>query len=84
MCAPLQSRYGPNQDYIILLSEFKKPSTDVRGENGMHTIILYMYVPYSRKRGPMGGAPYNGPRLGDGPIFEVTEYHIKFYSKSLA
>ena len=29
-------------------------------------------VPYPRKRGPMGGAPYIGPRLGDGPIFEVS------------
>ena len=29
-------------------------------------------VPYPRKRGPMGGAPYFGPRLGDGPIFDVS------------
>ena len=27
-------------------------------------------IPYPYKRGPMGGAPYIGPRLGDGPIFE--------------
>ena len=24
------------------------------------------------KRGPMGGAPYIGPRLGDGAIFKVS------------
>ena len=29
-------------------------------------------VPYPRERGPMGSAPYIGPRLGDGPIFEVS------------
>ena len=29
-------------------------------------------IPYPRERGPMGGAPYIGPRLGDGPIFEVS------------
>ena len=29
-------------------------------------------VLYSRERGPMGCAPYIGPRLGDGPIFEVS------------
>ena len=28
-------------------------------------------IPYPRERGPMGGAPYIGPRLGGGPIFEV-------------
>ena len=27
---------------------------------------------YPRERGPMGGAPYIWPRLGDGPIFEVS------------
>ena len=35
---------------------------------------IYMYhnkVGYSHKKRPMGGAPYIGPRLGDGPIFEV-------------
>ena len=31
-----------------------------------------MLIPYPRERGPMGGAPYIGPRLGDGPIFEVS------------
>ena len=35
-----------------------------------------MYVPYPRKRGPMGSAPYIGPRLGDGPIFEVSVSHL--------
>ena len=29
-------------------------------------------IAYPRKRGPMGGAPYIGPKLGDGPIFEVS------------
>ena len=29
-------------------------------------------TPYLRKKGPMGGALYIGPRLGDGPIFEVS------------
>ena len=24
----------------------------------------------------MGGAPYIGPRLGDGPIFEVSVLHL--------
>ena len=35
-----------------------------------------IHVPYSRERGPMGGAPYIGPRLGDGPIFEVSVLHL--------
>ena len=30
------------------------------------------YIPYTRERGPMGGAPYTEPRLGDGPIFKVS------------
>ena len=33
-------------------------------------------IPYPRKRGPMGSAPYIGPRLGDGPIFEVSVSHL--------
>ena len=33
-------------------------------------------IPYPRKRGPMGGAPYIGPRLGDGPIFAVSVSHL--------
>ena len=33
-----------------------------------HNII----IPYLHKRGPMSGAPYIGPRLGDGPIFKVS------------
>ena len=35
-------------------------------------ITKNLQAPYSRERGPMGGAPYIGPRLGDGPIFEVS------------
>ena len=31
---------------------------------------------YPRERGPMGGAPYIGPRLGDGPIFKVSVLHL--------
>ena len=33
-------------------------------------VLVLMEIPYPRERGPMGGAPYIGPRLGDGPIFE--------------
>ena len=29
------------------------------------------HIPYLREKGPMGGAPYIGPRLGGGPIFEI-------------
>ena len=29
-------------------------------------------VPYPRKRGPIGGAPYIGPRSGGGLIFEAS------------
>ena len=35
-------------------------------------VIIIVYVPYPRERGPMGGASYIGPRLGDGPIFKVS------------
>ena len=40
----------------------------------VYLIIIHMYahVPYPHERGPMGGAPYIGPKLGDGPIFEVS------------
>ena len=38
--------------------------------------IIYIYIPYPRERGPMGGAPYIGPRLGGGPIFEVSVSHL--------
>ena len=31
---------------------------------------------YPRERGPMGGASYIWPRLGDGPIFEVSVSHL--------
>ena len=36
-------------------------------------------LPYPRERGPMGGASYIRPRLGDGPIFEVSV--LRLYSK---
>ena len=29
-------------------------------------------IPYLREKGPMGGAPYIGSRVGGGPIFEVS------------
>ena len=29
-------------------------------------------IPYLREKGPMGGAPYIGSRLGGGPIFAVS------------
>ena len=32
----------------------------------------YTVHAYLREKGPMGGAPYIGSRLGDGPIFEVS------------
>ncbi len=31
-----------------------------------------MNIPYLYEKGPMGGAPYIGSKLGDGPIFEVS------------
>ena len=34
--------------------------------------MLQARVLYPLERGPMGGAPYIGPRLGDGPTFEVS------------
>ena len=44
-------------------------------------IIIYeelaAKIPYPRERGPMGGAPYIGPRLGDGPILEVSIAFIR-------
>ena len=41
--------------------------------------IFYSHIPYPRERGPMGGAPYIVPRLGDGPIFDVSVSRL--YSK---
>ena len=35
-------------------------------------MYVCMYIPYLREKGPMGGAPYTGSRLGDGLIFEVS------------
>ena len=37
---------------------------------------LQVHIPYPRERGPMGGAPYIGARLGGGPIFEVSISHL--------
>ena len=33
---------------------------------------IIIMIPYLREKGPMGGAPDIGSRLGDGPIFEVS------------
>ena len=40
-------------------------------------------IPYPHERGTMGGAPYIGPRLGDGPIFEVSMLHLHANVKEL-
>ena len=47
-----------------------------KSENNLGGEKLYMYVQYPRERGPMGGVPYIGPRLGGGPIFEVSVAHL--------
>ena len=41
--------------------------------NGRWMIYIILYP---RERGPMGGAPCIGPRLGGGPIFEVSVAHL--------
>ena len=41
--------------------------------------VCIIILSYPRERGPMGGAPYIGPKLGDGPIFEVS--FSRLYSK---
>ena len=48
-------------------------SQDVPGILGY---LVLRDLPYPCERGPMGGAPYIGPRLGDGPIFEVSVSHL--------
>ena len=40
------------------------------------TYVILTYIPYPRKIGSMGGAPYTGPRLGDGPMFEVSVSYL--------
>ena len=60
--AKLQIVYGLNMSKTATLDTF--------------TIQVFLHVPYPRERGPMGGAPYTGPRLGDGPIFEVSVSHL--------
>ena len=45
----------------------------------IHRHSRMLHVPYPRERGPMGGAPYIGPKLGGGPIFEVSVSRL--YSK---
>ena len=41
-----------------------------------HSVLAQAILPYPRERGPMGGAPYIGPRLGDGLIFKVSVSHL--------
>ena len=43
------------------------------------SVYIYLYVPYPREKGPMGGVPYIGPRLEGGPIFEISlsQLHAK-------
>ena len=51
-------------------------------EGAIHYVAEVLFrelLPYPRERGPMGGAPYIGPKLGDGPIFEVSASRL--YSK---
>ena len=51
---------------------------------GMHIFTLLstindnidINIPYPHKRGPMGGAPYTGPRLGGGPVL-VSHLDVK-------
>ena len=49
------------------------PHATASGYTARVWYMLYKaLVPYPRERGPMGGVPYIAPRLGDGPIFEVS------------
>ena len=48
-------------------------NTKCTSVNDLHVAFL---LPYPRERGPMGSVPYIGPRLGDGPIFEVSVLHL--------
>ena len=41
-----------------------------------HMPTFQSIIPCPRERGPMGGAPYIGPRIGGGPIFEVSVSHV--------
>ena len=52
--------------FFVLLSVAIQLISDYIGSH------KYTHIPYPRKRGPMGGAPYIGPRFGDGPIFKVS------------
>ena len=36
------------------------------------TTCTHDYIPSSREKGPMGGAPYLGLKLGGGPTFELS------------
>ena len=43
---------------------------------------IIIYLSYPRERGPMGGAPYIGPRLGGGPIFALMSNDTMTCQKS--
>ena len=44
--------------------------------SGGQTKVRYIILRYPCERGPLGGTPYIGPRLGDEPIFEVSVSHL--------
>ena len=60
-----------HDDHYLTRSKFNSLLTPPQTDN----IILY-YNSYPRERGPMGGAPYIGARMGGGPIFEVSVSHL--------
>ena len=35
-------------------------------------LYVHLHILHPHERGPMGIAPYLGPRLGGGPIFEIA------------
>ena len=71
--------------YTYILSMFSS-MTEGKGLVCMWKVVIYhayelnnikhLHIPYLREIGPMGGAPYIGPRLGDGPIIEVSVSRI--------
>ena len=58
---------------VIIIILTLRMSTTLKLISIVETITKQLRIlPYPCERGPMGGAPYIGPRLGDGPIFEVS------------
>ena len=64
--------YGPKCIYTNLCNSYIPGKVPMWAKFASYTYN----VPYPRERGPMGGAP---PKLGGGPIFEVSVSRI--YSK---